>query len=282
MATMIAAMPISAQAAVDQAGILQEGLGNLEKRHGGRLGVAVLDTAQGTVIQHRGDERFALCSTHKFLSAAFVLSRVDLRVEDLNRRVDFGKAALVPYSPITSQHMDGNGLTVGELCEAALTLSDNTAANLLLKSFGGPTALTRYVRSIGDTVTRLDRNEPTLNEATPGDPRDTTSPVAMLQTIHRTLFGPDLSEAMRGQLIRWQVACKTGGKRLRAGVPQGWTIGDKTGSGAHGTTNDVAVIWPPGRQPIIITAFYTESKATDDERDAVIAAVGRVATASLR
>ena len=155
-------------AADDSGGELQEGIARLEQRHSGRLGVAVLDTATANskLIAHRGDERFALCSTFKFLAAAFVPARVDRKQESLTRRIVYPKNYLVSYSPITEKHAGEDGLTVGEICEAAMTLSDNTAGNLLLDSFGGPVGLTAYLRSIGDNVARLDRREPELNEAT--------------------------------------------------------------------------------------------------------------------
>jgi beta-lactamase class A len=254
-------------------------LGELERRHGGRLGVAILDTRGGTQpIAWRGAERFPLCSTHKLLSAAFVLARVDRKEERLERRIVYAKDDLVAYSPITEKHVGGDGLSVGELCEAAITLSDNTAANLLLDSFGGTAGLTAYVRSLGDPITRLDRREPALNEASPGDPRDTTSPLAMLGLVRKTVLGTALSAASRAQLTAWLVACTTGDKRLRAGVPKSWRAGDKTGSGANNTTNDVAVLWPPGRAPIIVTAYYTGANASNEQRELVLAEVGRIAT----
>jgi beta-lactamase class A len=169
-------------------------------------------------------------------------------------------------------------MTIREICAAALTLSDNTAANLMLESFGGPVELTAWLRSISDHVTRLDRRETALAEATPGDPRDTTTPVAMLEDLHKIVLGNVLSESSREQLIAWMTANQTGDRRLRAGVPPGWRVADKTGSGAHNTTNDIAVIWPPARGPIIVSAYYAESRASDDDRDAVLSEVGRLAT----
>ena len=253
-------------------------IADLEQRYGGRLGVAILDTARVTPIAHRGDERFPLCSTHKALAAGFVLARVDRGAESLDRKIIYAQSDLVTYSPVTERHV-GAGMTVAELCKAALTVSDNTAANLLLDSFGGPPGLTAYLRSLGDPVTRLDRHETALNEATPGDPRDTTTPLAMLDTIRKIVLGSALSTASRTQLIKWLVANQTGDKRLRAGVPAGWRVGDKTGSGEHNATNDVAVIWPPGRAPIVVTAYYVESQASENERNAVLAEVGRIAAA---
>lgn len=257
----------------------EDALAALERRHGGRLGVAVLDTANGRLRSHRGDERFPLCSTFKFLAAALVLARVDRKEESLDRRIVYGKANLVTYSPITEDYA-GEGMTVGALCEAAVTLSDNTAGNLLLDSFGGPTGLTAYMRSLGDPVTRLDRRETALNEAAPGDPRDTTTPAAMVAALQKTVLGAALSSASRTQLADWLVATKTGDKRLRAGVPKGWRVGDKTGSGGNNATNDVGVFWPSDRAPIVVAAYYVGADASDDQRSAVLAEVGRLAASS--
>jgi beta-lactamase class A len=277
--SLVAAPLLSRSAALAQgrADRLREALFALDRRHGGRLGVAILDSADGSIIAHRGEERFAMCSTFKFVAAAHVLARVDRGEESLDRRVNYSKADLVTYAPVTGKHVD-TGLTVAELCDAAVTLSDNTAGNLLLDSFGGPQGLTRYMRSLGDEISRLDRRELELNEATPGDPRDTTTPVAMAQILRQTVLGAALSPASRQQLTSWLVANKTGDKRLRAGVPQGWRIGEKTGTGGRNTTNDVGVIWPPGRAPIVVTAYYAEANAPLPEREAVLAEVGRLAT----
>jgi beta-lactamase class A len=266
-------------AADNRDGKLQDRVADLERRHGGRLGVAVLDSASNNLITRRGDERFPLCSTYKFLAAVLVLSRVDRNEESLTRRIAYASNYLVPYSPITERHVGQGGLTIGEICDAAVTLSDNTAGNLLLDSFGGPAGLTAYVRSLGDSVTRLDRRETELNEAKPGDPRDTTTPVAMLEMLRKTVLGTALSTSSREQLIAWLIANKTGDKRLRAGVPRDWRVGDKTGSGTNNVTNDIAVIWPPDRAPIIVTAYYAEARASDDQRDAVLSEVGRLAAA---
>jgi beta-lactamase class A len=255
----------------------EAGLAELERRYGGRLGVAILDTATGHRIEHRGDERFAMCSTFKFLAAALVLARVDRKEERLDRQIVYTKKELVSWSPVTEKHAGGPGMTVAELCEAAMTISDNTAGNLLLASFGGPAGLTAFARSLGDGFTRLDRLETVLNEAKPGDPRDTTMPTAMLANMHKLVIGDVLSKPSRDQLIAWLLANKTGGKRLQAGVPTGWRVGDKTGTGANGVTNDIAVIWPPDRGPLVVTAYFAESPAPDDQRNLVIAEVGRIA-----
>ncbi len=257
-----------------------DAIADLERKLGGRLGVAIVDTGSMKRIAHRGDELFPMCSTFKSLAAAFVLARVDRGQESLSRRIVYQQDVLLPYAPVTRNHVGGGGLSVGELCAAAVTLSDNTAANLLLDSFGGPPALTAYLRSLGDGVTRLDRTEPTLNEATPGDPRDTTTPVAMAETLRKIVLGSTLSAASREALVAWLVACTTGGKKIRAGVPGGWKVGDKTGSGGDHATNDVAIIWPPNRAPIIATTFFIRARGSDDDRSAILAGVGRIATAS--
>lgn len=251
----------------------------LENRVAGRLGVAIMDTATGAVDGYRQDERFPMCSTFKFLAAACTLGRADRREESLTRQVAIPATGFVAHSPVTEKHA-GKTMSVEALCEAIMTISDNTAANLLLGSFGGPAGLTAWVRSLGDGVTRLDRTEPTLNEAAPGDPRDTTSPAAMAAIMHRLLLGEVLSKASRERLTAWLVADQTGGKRIRAGLPADWRVGDKTGSGSNGATNDIAILWPPGRRPLLVTVYLTETTAAPDARDAVHADVGRFVSAS--
>lgn len=251
-------------------------LAEIEAAAGGRLGVAALDSGTGETLRHRADERFAMCSTFKLLAVAYILSRVDAGRERLERHIRFGKSDLVTYSPVTQNHAGTDRMTLRDICEAGITQSDNTAANLMLASFGGPAALTAFARSLGDDVTRLDRIETALNEATPGDPRDTTSPSAMLGCMRTLLHETRLSEGSRRQLTEWLIANKTGDKRLRAGIPAGWRIGDKTGSGDHGATNDVAIMWPDGGAPILVAVYFAESKLGSDERNAVIAEVGRL------
>jgi beta-lactamase class A len=181
---------------------------------------------------------------------------------------------------VTKQHIGGD-LPVAALCEAMITLSDNTAANLLLESLGGPMAITAYARSLGDELTRLDRNEPDLNEAAPGDPRDTTTPAAMAKNLMVLSTGAALPVSSREQLNGWLTDCKTGGARIRAGLPGSWRVGDKTGSGGHGSSNDVAVIWPDGRPPIVIASYLTEAAGDNEKRNAVHAAVGRAVANAL-
>lgn len=264
--------------AAPAAGPLAE-LAALERRHGGRLGVAILDTVGGRRINHRGEQRFPMLSTFKMLAAALVLARVDRGEEQLDRRIMFTAEDLVTYSPATAPHVGPPGMTLAELCDAAITVSDNTAGNLLLASFGGPAALTAFARSLGDRHTRLDRIEPDLNEAAPGDPRDTTTPAAMLANMRALLLGDALSAASRAQLTDWLLANTTGDQRLRAGMPADWRVGDKTGTSGNGVVNDVAIAWPPGRGPLLVTAYYAEADATPEQRNAVLADVGRIVAA---
>jgi beta-lactamase class A len=248
----------------------------LEEKTGGRLGVAVLDTETNISLGYREAERFFLCSTYKALAAGYVLARVDQGAEKLDRRITFGREVLVEYSPVTEKHAGGDGMTLGELCEAAITMSDNTAGNLLLDSFGGPAALTAWLRTSGDTETRLDRREPDVNEAKKGDQQDTTTPDSMLDTIGLLTLGSTLGETSRDQLIAWMVADKVGDARLRAGLPNGWKIGDKTGTGKNGSLGDIAVIWPPERGPLLAVVYMSETTASMDELNKVFADVGKI------
>jgi len=252
-------------------------LAAIERRTGGRLGVAALDTGSGRRIDHRSGERFPLCSTFKLLLSAAVLARVDRGEERLERVLPYGEADLLEHAPVTRAHVKEGGMPVAGLCGAAMTYSDNTAANLLLRTVGGPEGLTRYLRSLGDPATRLDRNEPTLNSALPGDPRDTTTPAAMLADLRALLLGGALRPPSRRQLQDWLTANTTGAARLRAGLPPDWQAGDKTGTGAHGSVNDVAVLWPPRRPPLLVVAYQTGSAAPAADLEAALAEVGRVA-----
>ncbi|MBV8659379.1 MAG: class A beta-lactamase [Burkholderiales bacterium] len=250
-------------------------LAALEAQSGGRLGVAVLDLESGQTLGWRADERFAMCSTFKFLLGAAVLARVDRHEETLARAIPVTEKDLLRYAPFSKTRI-GATATVAELCEAMLTLSDNTAANLLLASVGGPGKVTRFVRAHGDATTRLDRYEPALNDSSKvdDDPRDTTTPKAMIATMRQILVGDVLSDASRKQLIDWMTACKTGDNRLRAGLPMGWKVGDKTGTGDGGTANDIAIIWPNRGTPILVTSYLTHAKLSDAECDRTLAKVG--------
>ncbi|NVO17758.1 MAG: class A beta-lactamase [Rhodoplanes sp.] len=259
---------------------LQAELARIERESGGRLGVAVLDTGTGARAGHRADERFPMCSTFKLVLAAAVLARVDGGTESLDRRIRIKPGDIYEYSPVTEPRL-GDELTVEALCEAAVVVSDNTAAMLLLGGIGGPPGMTAFFRSLGDPVTRLDRGELELNEAVPGDPRDTTAPAAMVSDLQRLVLGDALTPASREKLTAWMIGCRTGDARLRAGLPKDFRVGDKTGTGGRGSTNDIAVIWPPGRAPVIVAAYLTETEAPPPARNGALAAVGKAVASAL-
>jgi len=245
-----------------------------ERRGGGRLGVAAIDTGDGRRITHNSIERFPLASTFKLPLVMAVLERVDERRERLDRPVRFTARDLLGYSPVVARYPHGGTLTVARLCAAAIEQSDNAAANLLLNTVGGPRGVTAFVRSLGDRYTRLDRSEPALNEATPGDVRDTTTPEAMADLVARVMRTPVLSDASKAKLYGWMRGATTGLTRIRAGVPAGWTVGDKTGTTSTGG-NDVAILWPPNGAPIVLAVYFAEVRGTSEARDAAIADVAR-------
>jgi beta-lactamase class A len=247
----------------------------IESALGGRLGAAFWDTHDGRRGSYRGTERFPMCSTFKLLAAAAVLAKVERGGEQLDRIIRYGQDRLLEYAPVTSKHVK-DGMPVSALCAAAVEQSDNTAGNLLLDIIGGPAALTGYLRGIGDVVTRLDRTEPDLNVTSAGDPRDTTSPVAMVETVERLVVGEKfLRDSSRALLQGWLVGSTTGTDRLRAGLPRGWRVGDKTGAGGHNATNDVAIAWPPDRKPVIIAVFSFDSPKSLAERNHAFVDIGR-------
>ncbi|MBU9376073.1 PenA family class A beta-lactamase [Burkholderia multivorans] len=266
-----AASPVGASAASFAA---------LERAAGGRLGVCAIDTATGRRALYRADERFPFCSTFKAMLGAAVLAQSVAHPGLLQQRVTYGRSDLVNYSPVTERHVH-TGMTVAELCAATIQYSDNTAANELMKRIGGPAAVTAYARSIGDDTFRLDRWETELNTALPGDLRDTTTPAAMAASLRVLVLGDALPPAQRAQLIEWLRGNKVGDKRIRAGVPTGWRVGDKTGTGDYGTTNDAGVLWPPSRAPIVLAVYYTQARADAKAKDDVIAAATRIAIATL-
>ncbi|CAN7154158.1 class A beta-lactamase [Pararhizobium sp. LjRoot238] len=272
---LLPAVGLAAGTALSAENDINQQLAALEKRTGGRLGVSVLDTTTNVSFGHRQDERFAMCSTFKALAAAFVLARVDKGEEKLDRRIAVAKADLLSHSPIAEKHI-ADGMTVGELCDAAVTYSDNAAANILLASFGGPEGLTAWLRSIGDETTRLDRTEPALNEAKVGDPRDTTTPAAIMRTLGRLLFEDVLSPSSRDQFSAWLVANTTGGRRLRAGLPANWTIGEKTGTSGHGEAGDVGFMRPREGHTILASVYIAEATKPVKELEPIFAEVGKL------
>jgi len=251
----------------------------LEKDFGGRIGVFAINTENGTTFGHRAGERFAVCSTFKVFAVSAILTRSATEPGLLDQRVLYQKADLVTYSPITEKHA-GEGMTVAELCAAALQYSDNTAANLLIKMAGGPEGVTAFARTTGNTAFRLDRWETELNTAIPGDPRDTATPESMALSLQKLFLGDALpGQPQRDRLRDWLGGNTTGAARIKAGIPADWKIGDKTGSGDYGTANDLAILWPPGKKPVIL-AIYTARPAKDDKPDSeVVAATARIVAA---
>jgi beta-lactamase class A len=268
--------PVAAPVAGTTSPAMTQRLAAVEAASDGRLGVAIADMGSGSLLGYRAAERFPLCSVYKLLAAAAVLALVDAGRANLDRRFVYSRHAVLDGSPVMQKHIGGRGLSLAHLCDAAVTRSDNTAGNMLLSFLGGPAALTAYIRGIGDNATQLDRGEPDVNQATPGDPKDTTVPAAMLSDLLGLLLGNKLSAPSRAQLMAWMRACKTGAGRLEAGLPRGWHIGDKTGSGGFGTTNDVGIVWPPTGAPILVAAFLTDTTVPPARRNAALAAVGEI------
>ncbi len=255
-------------------------LRDIELQLGGRVGVYALDTYSGTSLAHRAGERFAMASTFKWILAAQALAAAARGAARMDERLTFGEGDLLSYAPVARARLADGALSIEECCAAIVEVSDNTAANLLLARFGGPAALTAFVRGHGDRETRLDRTEPALNENAPGDPRDTTTPAAMAGLMRALLVEDGLDAASREKLIGWMVASTTGLQRLRAGLPPHWRVGDKTGTGANGAVNDVAIAFPPGRAPILIAAYTAESGADIAAHNAAFAEIGRVVGAA--
>lgn len=267
-------LPQSATAAKHEA--IVAGLMRLEKRSRGRLGVAILDTGTGRLTGHRLDERFAMCSTCKALIVAFTLHRVDRGDERLDRRIFFTERDLVVPFKSTKPHL-ADGMTIEELCAAAAIVSDSTAANLLMANFGGPTALTAYIRMLGDQVTRVDRLELELNIVKPGETHDTTSPRAMAATLQKIVLGDALSAASRRRLTDWMIGSQdAAARRLRVGLPAEWRIANKPGTWDGIATNDIGVIFPPRRDPIVVTAYLGEAPGATQEQEAILADVARI------
>lgn len=258
----------------------QDRLAALEAAAGGRIGVAALNTADGARIHYRANERFAFCSTFKVLTASAILRRSATERDLLHRRIVYTKDDVVAYSPITGKHV-GDGMTVSEICAAALQYSDNTAGNLMTRILGGPAAVTGFARSIGDHEFRLDRWETALNSAVPGDPRDTSTAAAMMRDLQLLAMGDLLEKAGRAQLVEWMRGNTTGAKRIRAGMPMGWSVADKTGSGSYGTTNDIGLAWPPGKPPVVLAIYFTQGTQHAPWRDDVVASAARIVTETL-
>lgn len=254
----------------------------IEARVGGRVGVAAWNTGTNAWLVHRADERFAMCSMFKWLLAAQMLWIDEHNAGFREEPMRFNAADIVGHSPVVQANLARGVMSVEELCRAALVESDNAAANLLLVPAMGPAGFTRFLSENADPITRLDRTEPSLNENLPGDERDTTTPRAMAQTMqHFLLTDAVLNASSRETLTNWLMECRTGLRRLRGGFPNDWRAGDKTGTSVdgHNATTDVAIAWPPGKAPIIVACFLSDSIVGLDARNAAHAEVGRMVAA---
>ena len=245
----------------------------IEAETGSRIGIVAIDSASGQRVEHRPSERFLMCSTLKLLAAAAVLQRVDRKDENLDRFVHYTQADILEYAPVTKQHVAEGGMKLGALCEAAIEQSDNTAGNLLLQAIGGPAGLTKFARSLGDEVTRLDRIEPDLNISK--DELDTTSPAAICNDLERLLTSNVLSDKSRELLQNWLLKNETGATLVRAGVPKEWRVGDKTGRSGQGQTNDVAILYPPTGAQIFVAIYVNAPSLSDEKRSEILASFGR-------
>ncbi|WP_109400538.1 class A beta-lactamase [Proteus sp. TJ1640] len=252
-------------------------LSELEKYNQGRLGVALINTEDNPQITYRGEERFAMASTSKVMAVAAVLKESEKQAGLLDKNITIKKSDLVAYSPITEKHLV-TGMSLAQLSAATLQYSDNTAMNKILDYLGGPSSVTQFARSINDVTYRLDRKEPELNTAIHGDPRDTTSPIAMAKSLQALTLGDALGQSQRQQLVTWLKGNTTGDHSIKAGLPKHWIVGDKTGSGDYGTTNDIAVIWPENHAPLILVVYFTQQEKDAKYRKDIIAKAAEIVT----
>lgn len=289
---LVAAVLVSSNQAISTSSfgfgsVLTETVASIEARTGGHIGVSVTALESGQSWSHRGDERFPIASTFKAFSCGHLLALADRDEIELDTRVRFDETDLQSYSPITKDRVGGSGMSLFELCSATTSMSDNTAANLILRHTGGPMGFTTFMRSIGDAVTRLDRYEPELNDVGPGEERDTTTPMAAARSLETLLLGDSLSTDSREQLKAWLINNKVGGPLLRASLPESWKIADRTGSGGYGSRGVIAVMWPqvsnaPTSEPVIVAVYLTGTTLTLEERDAAIAEVGAALVTDLK
>jgi beta-lactamase class A len=257
-------------------------ISDYEKSSGGHIGVYAENIRTGAKLSWRADERFVMCSTFKASLAACILSRVDRRQDSLETLISFGATDIQDWhAPVAKANLSKGSLSVREMCRAAVEESDNTCANLLLSRIGGPPALTAFWRKNGDQVTRLDDPEPFLNRIPLGDPRDTTTPAAMAQTLRRFVLGRVLSEPSRSTFTGWLVGCRTGDNRLRAGLPATWVIGDKTGNNGDDAAGDIAVVWPEANNPIVICVYTRGGAPSPQQLESAFAGIGRFVGAQL-
>ncbi|MEU4319515.1 class A beta-lactamase [Nocardia fluminea] len=253
---------------------------DMEAKYGARLGLSVVDTGTAATANYREGERFPMASTFKGLACGALLQAHPLSTGYFDQVIRYTAADIVVNSPETEKHID-TGMTVTALCDAAITLSDNTAGNMLLRLLGGPAGFTAFLRTLGDTVSRLDRWEPELNTAIPGDERDTTTAAALVANYRALVVGTALQEPERAQLATWLKASKTGAKRIKAGLPTDWIVGDKTGTPAYGSALDVAVAWPPNRAPLVLAVLTTKPDQNAEPSNDLVAEATKAAVAQL-
>lgn len=278
--TVLAALPVCFLPAIARASGPDEEFVALEQDLGGRLGVWAVDTGSGRVLAYREHERFPMCSTFKVLAAAAALARSVDEPDFLRRRIRYTEEDMLMFSPVTERR-HAEGMSLQQLCAAALTHSDNTAADLVLRQVGGPEGLTRYARDIGDSMFRLDRWGLESHTAYPGDPRDTTTPAAMGATLEALVLGLVLPARERALLTGWMRDCTTGAGRIRAGIPTDWDLAHKTGTGGYGSANDVGMTWPPDRAPIVLSIYTTQHERDSRPRSDIVAAAARLVAGQL-
>lgn len=270
------ALPMLAGAALGPSAFAQTAspLADIERRNSGRLGFYAIDTGSGRTLEHRADERFLMCSTFKGMLAAQILARVDAGREQMDRLVHYTAQDMIFTSPVTKANVALGALPVHTLCQAIIEQSDNTAAILLMRSVGGPAALTQFMREIGDDVTRSDRYEPDSNRYS--GVLDTTTPQAIATAARKVLLGDVLRPQSRAQLERWMIDCKPGLNRLRAVLPAHWQAADRPGTSVEEQTNDYALVRPPGRAPLLVAAYYDAPGVSMEAREAVLREAGKV------
>lgn len=273
--TALAALPICLLPGGARASLVEDRFIALEQDLGGRLGLYAIDTGSGRVLANREHERFALCSTFKVMVGAAALARSLEEPGFMRRRIRYSKNDIVMFSPVIERH-GGTGMSLEQLCKAALIHSDNTAADLVLRELGGPEGLTQFARSIGDMSFRLDRWGLARHSADPGDPRDTTTPAAMSATLEALLLGHALPLRERELLTGWMRKCATGASRIKAGIPSSWELAHKTGTGYYGSANDIGVLWPEDGAPIVLSIYTSQHSKYSRARNDIVAAAARL------
>ncbi|MCM3183939.1 class A beta-lactamase [Priestia megaterium] len=251
----------------------------LEEKYDANLGVFALDTGTNKTVTYHSDERFAYASTHKALAVGALLQRKS--IEDLNERIFYTRDDLVNYNPITEKHVD-TGMTLRELADASLRYSDNTAGNLILQQLGGPDGFKEALENIGDDVTLPERFEPDLNEVNPGETHDTSTPRALASSLQTYVLGQALPEDKRALLTDWMKRNTTGDALIRAGVPKSWEVADKTGAGSYATRNDIAILWPPKGDPIVLAILSNRTEKDAEYNDKLIAEAAKQAVKALK